>query len=135
MGMILRSSLAFGAGAVCLSENSVDPFNTKVIRASVGAIFGIPVLEIDNFESFYKQVKKYDYRIIGTKAEAKKALGELKSDLPAVFLFGNEGRGLSKKMIDLSDETVKIPHSGKVESLNLGVAVSLILWELYEYNG
>lgn len=131
LGMILRSSLAFSAGGICLSEYSVDPFNTKVIRASAGAVFNIPVLEIDDFDSFCKQVKKYGYKIIGTQTGVKKTLNELKLDSPVVFLFGNEGSGLSKKMIDVSDEVIKIPHSAKVESLNLGVSVSLVLWELY----
>ena len=127
--MILRSALAFNAGAVCLSEQSVDPFNTKVIRASAGAVFSMPVLLVDDFDSFSKQAK--DYKIIATQVNAKKSLGELKLIPPFVFLFGNEGSGLSKKMIDLSCEVIRIPHSDKVESLNLGVAVSLILWEAF----
>ena len=131
LGTVLRSSLAFGAGGVCLSEGSVDPFNTKVIRASAGAVFNLPVFLIDNINSFYKQAKAYGYKIVATKVNAKQSLGELKLTRPLVFLFGNEGKGLSEKMVDLSDEVIKIPHSDKVESLNLGVSVSLILWELY----
>ncbi len=134
LGTILRSALAFGASAVCLSENSVDPFNTKVIRASAGAVFSTPVISVDNIDSFYKQIKEYGYKIIATRISAKKSLEELKLNSPAIFLFGNEGTGLSKKMIDLSDETIKIPHSNKVESLNLGVSVGLVLWELYKQN-
>ncbi len=131
LGMILRSALAFNSGGVCLSEHSVSPFNTKVIRASAGAVFSMPVFSIDDFDSFCKQAQSYNYKIIATRINAKKTLGELKLTHPLVFLFGNEGGGLSEKFVDLSDDIVKIPHSEKVESLNLGVSVSLILWEQY----
>jgi len=131
LGMIIRSSLAFEAGGVCLSEKSVNPFNTKVIRASAGTVFSLPVFLVNNFDHFYKQVKDYGYKIISTKVSAKKTCKELKNISPIVLLFGNEGSGLSKEMINLSDEVIKIPHSDKVESLNLGVSVSVILWELY----
>ena len=131
LGMILRSALAFNAGGVCLSEHSVDVFNTKVIRASAGAVFRMPVFITDNINSFYKQAKEYGYKIIATQVNAKKSLEKLKLDSPLIFLFGNEGSGLSIKMVNLSDEIIKIPHSDKVESLNLGVSVSLILWELF----
>ncbi len=131
LGMILRSALAFNAGAVCLSEQSVDPFNTKVIRASAGAIFSMPIFVVNDFNSFSKQVKDCNYKIIATRIDVKKSLRELKILSPLILLFGNEGNGLSKKMISLSDDAIKIPQSNKVESLNLGVAVSIVLWELY----
>jgi TrmH family RNA methyltransferase len=131
LGMILRSALAFSSGGVCLSEYSVNPFNTKVIRASAGAVFSMPVFLIGDFDFFCKQAQSYNYKIIATRVNAKKTLEELKSPLPLVFLFGNEGSGLSDKMVELSDDVIRIPHSEKVESLNLGVAVSLILWEVF----
>lgn len=131
LGTILRSSLAFDSSAVCLSKDSVDPFNTKVIRASAGAIFNMPTFTIDNFTSFHGKVKINKYKIIATKVNAKKTLNDLNTSSPSLFLFGNEGSGLSEQMVDLADEVIKIPQSIKVESLNLGVSVSLILWELY----
>ena len=91
----------------------------------------MPLFLIHDFDFFCNQVKSYNYKIIATQVNAKKNLNELKFATPLVFLFGNEGSGLSKKMIDLSDDIIKIPHSEKVESLNLGVAVSLLLWEQY----
>lgn len=130
LGMILRSALAFNAGGVCLSEQSVDPFNTKVIRASAGAAFSMPVFLINDFDSFFRQARSYNYKILATQINAKQSLKELKIAPPLVFLFGNEGSGLSKNMIALSDDAIKIPHSYKVESLNVGVAVSIVLWEL-----
>lgn len=135
LGTILRSSLAFDSSAVCLSKDSVDPFNTKVIRASSGAIFNMPTFTIDNFASFCSKIKVNKYRIVATKVNAKKTLNDLNISTPSLFLFGNEGSGLSEKAINLADEAIKIPQSIKVESLNLGVSVSLILWELYRCKG
>ena len=132
LGMILRSSLAFDSGAVCLSEESVCPFNTKVIRASAGAVFSMPVFLISDFSAFCKQAKDHGYKIISTKINAKKTFEEIKFNSPLIFLFGNEGSGLSEKLIDSSDDVIRIPHSEKIESLNLGVSVSLVLWELYK---
>lgn len=132
LGTILRSSLAFNAGGVCLSKESVAPFNTKVIRASAGAVFGMPVCQIHDFTSFCKEVKKQNYKIIATKAHVEKSLKDLKNATHSVFLFGNEGTGLSVEIINSADEIVSIPHSTKVESLNLGVSVSLLLHELYD---
>ena len=130
LGAIIRSSLAFNTGGIILFGNSVDPFNTKVVRASAGAVFHLPVVRVENIDQIKEITKKENYKIIATAAKAKKTILEVNKNLPNVFLFGNEGSGLSKQLQDLSDEVVAIPHSAKVESLNLGVAVSIVLWEL-----
>lgn len=129
LGTIIRSALAFSAGGIILSENSADPFNTKVIRASAGAVFNMPIVFIENLKAFISQAKQNNYKIIGTSSKVSKKLNDLNFNLPSVFLFGNEGVGLSKELLNSSDEIIKIPISSKVESLNLGVSVSLVLWE------
>lgn len=131
LGTILRSVLALDAGGVILSESSVNPFNTKVVRASAGAIFSCPIITIDDIERLIDLARKEKYKIVATSLKASKKLTELDFDFPYIFLFGNEGKGLSKKLLDIADDKVVISHSKKVESLNLAVAVSLTLWEMY----
>ncbi|MBI3590270.1 MAG: RNA methyltransferase [Candidatus Melainabacteria bacterium] len=135
LGMIIRSAVAFNAGGIILSKGSVDPFNTKVIRASAGAVFNLPVISIDEIESFVPSLKSAKYKLVALlvkPSKASKNLSKIIFDLPCIFLFGNEGSGLSKEFLNMVDEIVTIPQSDKIESLNLGVAASLVLWELYK---
>lgn len=129
LGTIIRSALAFNAGGVVLSKQSVAPFNTKVVRSSAGAVFNMPVVSVEDFKDFLHHARDNSYKIISTSAKANKKLNDLNFNLPYVFLFGNEGVGLSKELLNISDETITIPVSNKVESLNLGIAVSIVLWE------
>ena len=129
LGMIFRSVLAFNAGGILLSKDSVDPFNTKVIRASAGAVFSVPFVTITQIKDF----KLKGYKIIGTSSnKSTKKLNELNINSSCLYLFGNEGAGLSKELLDFSDDIISIPHESSVESLNLGVTVSIFLWEIYK---
>lgn len=133
IGVIIRSSLAFNAGGVFLYSGCADPFSTKVIRASAGAVFKIPVLEVDSLEQFKKIAKENKFNVVATSSKEGKSLSELNqlSKSPSVFLFGNEGKGLSRELLESSDSVVAIPHLKEVESLNVGIAVSVLLWSLY----
>lgn len=131
LGLVLRSALAFSACGVILLDGTVDPFNTKVIRASAGAVFHIPTVRIADLKEIQSFIKQEKYKIIGTSSKAGKKLTELNFKSNHLFLFGNEGSGLSRKLIDYADEVVSIPHSQDAESLNLGIAVSIVLWEAY----
>ena len=130
LGTIIRSALAFNASGIILSSSSVDPFNTKVIRSSAGAVFKVPVVSSDLVD-FYDYAKNNNYKLIATSSRAGKNISDLKLEKPYVFSFGNEGRGLSKDLLNKADEVVGIPHSRNIESLNLGVSVSIVLWEAY----
>ncbi len=136
LGTILRSAIAFDINGIILTTGSANPFNTKVIRASAGATLKCKIAFLENdkntINSFKSLVKKNNYKIIATKTNSNKKLNELKLNLLNVFLFGNEGEGLSKDLLNIADETITIPHSLKVESLNVGTATSLILWEAYK---
>lgn len=131
LGMIIRSTLAFNGGGVILSKDSVSPFNTKVVRASAGAVFSLLIETVDTFDDIKNLAKKYDYKLISTLKNSGKDIRDLDKNMQKVFLLGNEGRGLSESLINLSDETITIPQSNKVESLNLGVSASILLWESF----
>lgn len=130
LGTIIRSALAFDAGGIILRGSTVDPFNTKVIRSSAGAVFKLPVIRVEDINELKELKNKENYKIIATSNKAGKLLSQIKSRTQNIFLFGNEGYGLSKELENIADEIISIPHSKKTESLNLGIAVSIVLWEL-----
>lgn len=132
LGAIIRSALAFDACGIILSKGSTDPYNTKVIRASAGAVFDLPVVFAHDYDGFKDEALKNGYNIIAVSVSAKKKFTQLKLKSPNIFLFGNEGSGLSKEFLNLSSMSVSIPQLDKIQSLNLGVAVSIVLWELFK---
>ena len=132
LGTIIRSALAFKCGGIILSKGSVDPFNTKVIRASAGAVFKLPVICSQKFKHVYDFAVNKNYSFLATSISKGKEITKLNISKPSVIAFGNEGRGLSDEIMDIVSDVIKLSHSKEVESLNVGVAVSLILWERYK---
>lgn len=131
LGMIIRSALAFNSGGIILSKDSVSPFNTKVVRASAGAVFSLPVEYVNDFNDVKNLAKDYNYKLISTLKSSGKNVRDLDKSMQKIFLLGNEGNGLSEFLINQSDEIITIPQSDKVESLNLGVSASILLWESF----
>ncbi len=131
LGTIIRSALAFECSGVILSKGSADPFSTKVIRSSAGAVFKLPIICSQQLKNIYALAMKNKYRFIATLIDKGNEITKLNSLQPSVIAFGNEGRGLSDEIIDIASDIIKLPHSKEVESLNIGVAVSIVLWERY----
>lgn len=129
LGTILRSSVAFGAEAIVLYGDSVDIYNPKCVRASVGNLWKIPVFHIKDFEEL-KDIFK-NFQKIATLPRSNNLLKTFDIKLPAVIMFGSEANGLSEELINLSDTSVKIEMAKTVESLNLATSVSVILYELF----
>lgn len=125
LGTIIRTASALGFDAVVLSENTVDMYNPKVIAASKGSLFTIPVL-IDKLSNY-----KTSHKIIVSSLEDNSiSLGELKNDFERfVLVLGNESHGVSKETISLADVIVKIPISN-IESLNVAIASAILMYEL-----
>lgn len=129
LGTILRSAVAFGADAVVLFGDCVDIYNPKTVRASVGNLWKLPIVQIKDVETFNKIFK--DFNKIATLPRSKNLLKTYKINLPTVVMFGSEADGLTDELIKLSNDSVKIEMSPKVESLNLATSVSVILYELF----
>jgi len=132
LGTILRSSEAFGCAGVVLGEGSVSPFNSKVIRASAGSIFRMPVViakTSGGTESVLAKLRSQGLRLLATSSHKGTALDQVKLSGPLAVLIGSEGSGLPKALMTQVDELVAIPHSPQVESLNAGVAGSIVLYE------
>jgi TrmH family RNA methyltransferase len=132
LGTILRSAEAFGSAGVVLGEGTVSPFNSKVIRASAGSIFRLPVLvakAAGGMEEVTDQLRKGNVRLIATSSHKGTAPDQARMTGPLAVFIGSEGSGLPRTLMSQVDELVAIPHTPQVESLNAGVAGSIVLYE------
>ena len=131
LGTIIRSSVAFGIDMIILSENTVDLYNPKVLRATQGMYCHIPVLSLNAKESL-NFFKKNQYMIYGTNVVDGVDARTLTEDEKKKFclIMGNEGKGIRPEIQELCDKNLYIPMKEEVESLNVGVACSILLYEL-----
>ena len=134
LGTILRSAEAFGAKAVLLGEGTVSLYNSKVVRASAGSTFRVPAASVE-IAALMGRLRERGVRTIG--ASSHKGIPLPEADLTgAVAIFvGNEGAGIHKRLLGEMDELVTIPHSPRVESLNAGVAASIVFYEAARQRG
>jgi RNA methyltransferase, TrmH family len=128
LGTIFRSAEAFAAGGVLLGEGTVSPFNSKVVRGSAGSIFRLPMLRTKLTESI-PELRKRGLRLIATSSHRGTPLSAADLSGQLAFFIGSEGAGLRGDLLAKMDLIVAIPHSPKVESLNAGVAASIVLYE------
>lgn len=127
MGTIIRSCVAFECDTLIVSDNSVDIYNSKVIRASQGMIFKLNIVVTDLKEMINSLE---DYKIIGTDVNSGKSVNEFDKSEKFAIIMGNEGKGLSEDIKNMCSDYIYIKMSEKCESLNVGVATSIILYEL-----
>ncbi|MGH9503599.1 MAG: TrmH family RNA methyltransferase [Terriglobales bacterium] len=128
LGTILRSAEAFGAGGVLLGEGTVTPFNPKVVRASAGSVFRLPVARARLSEAL-GLMKEQGLRLVATASHKGTPLDQARLSGPLAIFIGSEGAGLPRDLIKAMDEVVAIPQATQVESLNAGVAASIVLYE------
>lgn len=129
LGTIIRSAVAFNIDTIILSKIGVDLYNSKVIRATQGMIFNINIVTSDLKEKVNK-LKEKGYKILTTRVDGGKLIRNLEKNDKFAIIIGNEGQGVSKELQNLSDEFIYIKMNQKCESLNAGVATSIILYEL-----
>lgn len=129
LGTIIRSSVAFNIDTVILSKNTVDLYNSKTIRATQGMMFNLNIIRCDIKEAI-QQLKKKGYFIYSTDVEKGMNVKKVKRKEKFALIMGNEGNGVSKEVKNLSDISLCINTNKKVESLNVGVATSILLYEL-----
>ncbi len=126
MGTIMRTMLGFGINNLIIIKPAVDHFNPKVIRASMGAIFSLNILEFDSIDSYLERSKnkKYFFMLKGNNILGKFEIKDKKYDL----IFGNEASGLPENLLNY-DESVVIKHTNKIDSLNLPISIGIALYE------
>ena len=129
LGTIIRSAVAFNIDTIVLGNNTVDLYNEKVIRATQGLLFHINIIKRDLYEYVY-ELKKRNYQLIGTRVTHGKPIEKLNILSKYAFIIGNEGSGVNEKLLELCDDYAYIEMSESCESLNVGVATGIILYEL-----
>ena len=128
LGTIFRSAEAFGAAGIFMTEGTVSPFNSKVLRGSAGSIFRLPFLQIASAE-LIPLLREHNVRLLATSSHPGTPLTQASWNLPLAIFVGNEGAGISRELMHHMDDTVAIPQSSRVESLNAAVAASIVLYE------
>jgi RNA methyltransferase, TrmH family len=129
LGTIARSAEAFGVTGLILGERTVSPWNWKAVRASAGSLFRVPVLKVELAKAL-AEVKSRGVRVLATSSHKGTSISDVDLRGPVASLIGNEGAGIPRDMLAQADEVVAIPQSQRVESLNAGVATSIILYEV-----
>ena len=127
LGTIIRSSLAFNVSDIILSINSVDLYNDKVIRSTQGMLFKVNIIRSD-LKDIILNLKQDGYTILGTDVKDGIDVKELDVDKFALVM-GNEGQGVSREIKSMCDKNLYIKMNSRVESLNVGVATSILLYE------
>lgn len=130
LGTIIRSACAFNVDTIILGNNSVDLYNSKVIRATQGMIFNLNIIEKD-LSSFIPLLKAQEYKIYGTDVNGGINVKSVKEYGKCCIIMGNEGNGISDYIKRLCDKFIYISMNEKCESLNVGVAASIIMYELF----
>jgi TrmH family RNA methyltransferase len=134
LGTILRSCEAFGSAGVILGEGTVSPFNSKVVRGSAGSVFRLPIVHgrgksAVKLEEVSEKLCAQGVRLVATSSHKGTSLEKADLKTAAAIFFGNEGAGLPRDVMAKMDELISIPHTQQVESLNAGVAASIVLYE------
>jgi len=134
LGTILRSAEAFGSAGVVLGEGTVSPFNSKVVRGSTGSVFRLPIVHGRGksgakLAEVSEKLRTQGVRLIATSSHKGTPLDQADLKGASAIYFGNEGSGLLRDVMAKMDEVVVIPHTPQVESLNAGVAASIVLYE------
>ena len=128
MGTIIRTVDSCNLKQILVSKGTVDAFNPKVLRSTMGAIFRVNIIECENLKETLQEVKKNKFNLVVTELGAYRTIYDLNFNKLAIII-GNEANGVSDEIIKIADEKAIIPMLGKTESLNASVATGVILYE------
>lgn len=131
LGAVSRTAEAFGVTGLVLSNDGCDPFSPKALRASMGALFRIPLFLTDNLTGFFVSHNIVTYACV-VDSDAKQ-VGDIVFENGCAALIGNEGNGLKDETKRSCNQRITIPMSGRAESLNAAVAASIIIWEMQRH--
>ncbi len=137
LGTLIRSGLAFGFDRLILTGSSADPFAPKVVRSTAGAIFGIKIVRLPETEhdELVKTKAATKLKLIGAVALRRSVPPPLTKEIVedgVILAIGSEAEGLSEEIINMIDRRITIRHTAAVESLNAGVAGSILMKQIYD---
>lgn len=132
LGTMLRTAFAFGCDTVVMSADCADVYNSKTVRASMGAVFKQKTVRVSDMAGTVNALKNNGYTVLCAALDDNAAsLTDVKIDKNTCFIVGNEGTGIRKEIIDASNGTVIIPMEEGTESLNAASAATILMWEQY----
>ena len=126
---MFRTGEGAGISGVILNRTTVDLFNPKTIRSTMGSIYRVPFYIADNFAETIRDMKQKGIRTYAAHLEGKKSYDGFDYRGSSAFLIGNEGNGLSDEIASLADTYIRIPMAGQVESLNAAMASGILMYE------
>ncbi|MDX1687124.1 MAG: RNA methyltransferase [Candidatus Promineifilaceae bacterium] len=130
LGTIVRTLDGVGAAGLILVGQTTDPFHPTSVKASMGALFNVPVAEAETVEAMWRWAEGRGVHTVATSAHARQVYWDAAYALPALLLLGSEGEGLPADVMERAEQTVTIPMVGASSSLNLAVAAGLLLYEV-----
>lgn len=131
LGTIVRTAEGAGMTGIILSKESVDIYNPKVVRSTMGSIFRMPFVYVEDFLGVMKQVQGAGVELYATHLKGEKYYDQVVYEPKVGIIIGNEANGITDEAANQADCYVKIPMEGKVESLNAAVAASVMMYEIY----
>lgn len=131
LGTIVRTAEGAGVNAVFLSRESVDIYNPKTIRSTMGSIYRMPVIYVDNLLQLLSLFRQKGIKSYAAHLNGEKSYDKENYQSGTAILIGNEGNGLRDEVASLADVWVQIPMQGQVESLNAAIAASILMFEVY----
>ena len=134
IGTILRTADSLNYKQIIVSKGTADVYNPKVVRSTMGAIFRIKVVEVEDLAKTIKEMKKHKITVYATDLRTDKSIYDVDYKKSAIVI-GNEANGVSEEVLNEASQRIKIPMIGKTESLNAAVATSVILYEAYRSIG
>ncbi|WP_242975267.1 TrmH family RNA methyltransferase [Anaerovirgula multivorans] len=133
MGTIIRTAEAAGADAVVLTKGCVDPYNSKTVRATMGGLLHIPIIETKDNEEWIKPLKNNNVKLIASDLDTKETYLDIDYKGNIAIIIGNEANGIDKELLQQVDVSVKIPILGKIESLNASIAAAILIYKAIEH--
>lgn len=135
LGMLLRSTDAAGVTGVVLSGDTTDPFHRRVVRGSRGAVFTVPICIHRDPAKVIEEARERGLRVIATSANTDTLYTDVDYSSPTMIVVGNEHTGISENVREMADSVARIPMLGKINSLNIAVAASVMLYEAARQRG
>ena len=129
LGTMLRTGEGAGISGVIMNQSTVDLFNPKTIRSTMGSIYRVPFFVTDDLEQTILELKSQGIKVYAAHLKGTLCYDEPDYRGPSAFLIGNEGNGLSDAVADCADTYIKIPMQGQVESLNAAISAALLMYE------
>ena len=129
-GAIIRTAEISGVDGIIIQNSSSAPINSDTIKTSAGAIFNIPICKVNHIKDAIYHLKSIDISIVSASEKANKNVYDVDFTKPVAVIMGSEQRGINKSIINLSDDVVKLPMYGKIQSLNVSVACGVFLYEV-----